>query len=187
MPNMKVRLFIVALAFGALALGTIKFFFPYGSRSCFLPCTTLCLRLYAAENAGWFPSAMEPTNALQQLVPQFMQDPDYLAGIFGNRKKMREAWRERGYLTTNDSSWVYVPGFREDDEPVVAILWESRGGVALNGIRRDGHAVGFTDGSTRQVPSAEWDTFLRAQDALRLEVLKKRHAESRQIPPSSRK
>jgi hypothetical protein len=67
------------------------------------------------------------------------------------------------------SSWVYLPGFKRTDDPSLAIIWERVGGLRFNGRRAEpgSHAVGFADGTHRQVPAAEWDGFLRQQSSLR--------------------
>ena len=56
------------------------------------------------------------------------------------------------------------------------MIWESRDGVTVNGRREDGHAVGFVDGSMKQIRSGDWPVFVQTQAQLREQVLARRHS-----------
>jgi hypothetical protein len=107
--------------------------------------------------------------------------PDYigptgeqLAGVSGDRTKVREVLKNRGKLTPEITSWVYWPGFTDKDNPLIAIIWERQEGVSGIGTRWSGHAVGLIDGSTRQIPPESWPAFLAEQERLRKEALASR-------------
>lgn len=147
--------------------------FPFGARTCFLPCTTMALVLYSQDHQGWFPrNTNSYADCLLELYPKYLSNPDLLAGISGDRKKMRDlVIGKPTSLGTNETSWVYIPGFRNDDSPPVAILWENREGLQFNGKRRSGHAVGMSDGSHRQVLRNQWQGFSQEQAKLRARIL----------------
>ncbi len=92
----------------------------------------------------------------------------------GNERKTLHWLKNGKVIDETISSWVYHPGFRSDDNPEIAIIWESEGGIFVNGSRSDGHAVGFADGGYAQIASKDWPAFLKRQEELRNEVLLKR-------------
>lgn len=177
---MKAKSLCVIAAIGVAAALCISLvyrtLYPYGTRSCFLPCTLQALREYAAANGGWFPFAAPPAFSLELLYPVFLPNSDYLAGISGDRSSVERSLRERSYITTNESSWVYIQGLRTGDPEGLAVVWEATSGVGPNGIRTHGRAVGFVDGTIRQVPDDAWGQFLQTQAVLRASVLKLRQA-----------
>jgi hypothetical protein len=171
---MKIIVSIIALVI-ALAIGVFLYKYPYGMRPCCLPCTMQALKQYAVANGGWYPPPPTgATNPLYVLTVDHMLDVELLAGISGSRRKLRSVLAKQGYVGTNDSTWVYIGGFRPDDRPAVAILWESREGVAMNGRRSNGHAVGMSDGGYRQISGEQWASFLREQELLRERVVRQR-------------
>jgi hypothetical protein len=173
-------LFLVAAC--CLVWIAVRYFFPYGARSCFMPCMLGALNSYALANAGWFPSANGPTNPLTLLYPTHLgSDSSYLAGLSGDRARMHAQLERDGFVHTNSSSWIYVQGFRADDVPRVAILWDTASGVGPVGQRREGRAVGFNDGSMDQIPDARWEAFMAAQADARFQAQSNRIVNSR--PP----
>jgi hypothetical protein len=146
--------------------------YPYGARSCALPCTMGALEDYANHHGGWYPKGgTNPIHSLQALYPNL--EPE-LAGISGDRNEVVRRLRVGLVLDESVSSWQYFPGLRRDDDPRTALIWEKRQGVAANGRRIDGHAVGFVDGSFRQVKSEGWGVFVSNQNALRGSILSTR-------------
>ena len=132
------------------------------------------MRCYAMAHDGWFPKGEDaPLASLQKLCPDW-KHADALAGLSGNERRTCATIREGGTLTPEVSSWVYWPGFRLDDNPRIAVIWEREAGLFLTGTRGDGHAVGFADGGYKQIPQHAWDAFLREQEILRTEALTRR-------------
>ena len=156
---------------------------PYGDRTGFIQGTLLGLRRYAAEHEGWFPkSAGTPLKCLQELNPKYLDDPVLLAGVSGNIEQLKQTLRDNRPLDETVSSWVYWPGFKEDDKigtNLIAILWEKKEGVSGSGKRTKGIAVGLSNGSWRQVSLAEWNEFQAEQGRLRAELVAKRKGESK--------
>lgn len=148
-------------------------YYPHGMRAGKLTTFMGALAAYSKEHDGWYPA--DGTNAfasLQKLYPRYEQEG--LAGMSGDESKTL-SWLKSGQtLDGTVSSWVYFPGFRNDDNPKLAIIWEREAGIFINGTRADGHAVGFAAFGYAQIPSTNWPSFLKEQEALRAEVLKNR-------------
>ncbi len=92
----------------------------------------------------------------------------------GNENKVSEYIKTGKNIDETVSSWTYFPGFRNDDDPEIAILWEREAGLFVNGSRAEGHAVGFVGGGYDQIPDAKWPSFLKRQEQLRQKVLVQR-------------
>lgn len=149
--------------------------YPFGVRTCFLPCVLSALRAYAAEHDGWYPRGADtPLQALLALYPRYTPAAN-LAGLTGDIAELTSALKRGVPIADGKSSWTYVPGFRDDDGEV-AILWETRDGVRFNGARGPlgSHAVGFADGSHRQIAGGDWDEFTHQQASLRDTILRGR-------------
>jgi hypothetical protein len=142
------------------------------------------LSAYAREHGDAFPaSGNSALQDLQLLYPKYSgSDAAILAGISGDERMVKERIAGGGLLDDEISSWVYVAGFRLDDDPRVAIIWERADGVAFNGSRsRAGsHAVGFVDGSFEQIGREQWSAFLKEQEDRRRAVLTQRTATRRE-------
>jgi len=136
------------------------------------------LRVYADDHNGWHPKeGKTPLDALQAFYytdPGALGDGSDLAGISGNIKETQRRLKLRLPIDETCSSWVYFPGFRADDDSRMVIIWERQEGIGFNGHIHSGHAVGFADGSFKQIPQAEWAGFLKEQEALRQTTLAKR-------------
>jgi len=83
------------------------------------------------------------------------------------------------------TSLVYWPGYREDDDENLALVWERRSGVTFDGRRLPGRAVGFVTGHWRQIPDEEWAAFEDSQMKLRAETLRRQPDEAPGRDPSS--
>jgi hypothetical protein len=126
------------------------------------------LRMYAGSNGGAFPRGTNAYDALAKLHPTYDGGTgELLAGITGDRKATIAKLRTSAPLTSNECSWIYFVGLWETDAPNTMLIYERTSGVALNGHRRPGRAVGFVDGSMRQISDEIWPTFLAEQAALR--------------------
>lgn len=148
--------------------------YPFGYRNCCLPCMMHLLSQYADDHANWYPrSGNTAVDCLRELYPKYtLAEVSILAGISGNIKETRDSVKGGRPLTGDISSWVYFPGFRSDDGHV-AVIWESKPGITMNGHSCDGHAVGFADGAYEQIASKDWDSFVAEQKRLMSEVLAK--------------
>jgi hypothetical protein len=134
---------------------------------------------YASDHDGWFPnSAKGPLDALQKLYPEYAPSGIELSGISGNIDATVAALRNNTPLDQSLTSWVYMQGFRKDDDPNLAVLWELRGGLYPDGRRNSlgGHAVLLIGGDITNVPAADWESFMKQQEQLRTAVQTKRAA-----------
>jgi hypothetical protein len=138
------------------------------------------MRLYATDHDGWYPKGGKTTLDSLGFLGADERKEDYiidlrlLAGISGDREEARKRFFAGTPIDETVSSWVYFPGFRDDDDERLAIIWERQEGIWFNGSRADGHAVGFADGHHEQVPQKRWSAFLKEQEALRRAILAKR-------------
>lgn len=151
----------------------------YALRSGKLTTYMHCLINYAADHDGWYPKGgATPLESLQQLYPQYDKSGLGLAGLSGSERAVAKYLREGRPLDSTVSSWVYFPGFRNDDDPAICMIWERQEGIFLNGDRADGHAVGFVGGGFAQIPSKNWPAFVKHQEELRRSTLSKRATET---------
>jgi len=165
-PWVKVVLSITFV--GAIGLyGLIRFNRPFGYRTCYLPCTLSALTVYAFDNFGHYPDGPDSFAALQKLYPEPIHDPELLAGISGDRKATALLLARGGRLTSNESSWVYIPGLSTANPENTILIYERRSGLAFNGSRIEGRAVGFTDGSHSHMPEQEFQKLLKTQQETR--------------------
>ena len=131
---------------------------------------------YAGTHNGWFPqSERGATAALQKLYPEYCKGAE-LAGLTGDVSSALRILSAGQNLTNGLCSWKYFQGFSTNDEGGIAILWESRAGVLINGATdpSGGHAVLFLDGHREQIAASNWPHFLLQQEKLRDAVLAKR-------------
>jgi len=147
-------------------------YYPHGMRSGKLTTYMGTLSSYAEDHDGWYPKdGATPLESLQKLYPKY--DAAGLAGMSGDESAVVKCLKSGKALTGGLSSWVYVPGFRNND-PEVCIIWEREEGIFINGSRADGHAVGFVSGGYDQIPSKDWRAFLKQQEELRQKILSSR-------------
>lgn len=135
------------------------------------------LRSYAMDNGGWYPrGGVTPLASLQKLHPNYLSGLP-LAGISGDRGETVKRLQCGQPLDEAVSSWIYHPGFRENDDPSVAILWERVVGLTFNGGRSPGtRCVGFANGTWRQIPVSAWTDFVAEQENLHRRILADRKA-----------
>src|SRR5688572_18308612 len=96
MPRLLKKLSLITLIGVALmggVYGLFRFKYPYGTRTCFLPCLNSALQLYAHDHNGAFPDDLNPYVALQKLYPEYMPNAEGLAGISGDRKAIARTLR----------------------------------------------------------------------------------------------
>jgi hypothetical protein len=173
---MKKRLFkigVVVIFLALTAMGGLYILFPFGIRTCALPCMLSALNMYAAEHSGYFPGG--GTNYfedLRKLYPQYCE-PRILAGISGNIRLAQKCLSAGEPLNANTTSWVYFPGLRDSDPPDVMIIYEQASGVLQNGRRttKGTRVAGFVNGTWKRIPESDWDQFLAVQSARRSSIL----------------
>jgi hypothetical protein len=165
------------LLFAVGGVGTLSYLFPFGHRPCTLNCMYLALQNYADDHDGFYPnSKLGPLDALRKLYPEYVVGME-LAGITGDQTTLKSILESGKPLDKSATSWVYVPGLNQKDGPDLAVLWEARKGILLNGRRASGpvHAVLFNDSfSIKLIPDSEWDKFLKQQELLREKTFKSR-------------
>lgn len=166
---------LMAAVVGCWELGRRKF--PYGHRTCCLPCMVGLLVSYSIEHDDNFPDGTNSYAALQKLwSPSLSGSHEVLAGISGDIDTTSARLKARQPISSNECSWVYFPGLRYDDNRELMLIYERVSGIGFNGRRTSGHAVGFIDGHHSQIPESQWESFLANQNKLRAETLAKRAA-----------
>ena len=162
---------LVALVIGG-PYGCYRWQLPYGRRTCFLPCLMSALRFTDEEDVGRYPDDLFATNTMAQLGRWGIREQ--LAGLSGDIPETLHRIDAGLPLDTNVSSWVYWPGFRDDDPAELAIIWDRTEGLAGNAFRSQRNAVGFANGTHGSIPKTEWAAFLKTQAELRAQVLASR-------------
>lgn len=148
---------------------------PYGSREPAIFLMDSALRTYAEEHSGRFPSGGDQFSALAQLYPEYCCPGRELAGLSGDIQKTTNAL-QHGRSISNFTSWVYVPGLRLDDDPKLAILWESKPAR----LKLFGKSLGLTrpalllSREITNVPASQWPEFLKYQGDVLAATLAKR-------------
>lgn len=166
------KLGVSLLLFVGIAFGVYRWNYPFGARTCAMPCVLTALRHYANEHGHAFPFGQTSSiECLKLLYPEYVSDAKLLAGISGDRRQLQKRLANGNEIDDNCSSWVYWPGFREDDDFSLAIIWERQPGIGFNGKRSSGHCVGFADGTSRQIPTSRWIAFVAEQERLRRAIL----------------
>jgi hypothetical protein len=164
------------IAFLILALGVcaaLVVFFrksiaPYGHREAFMRGMDRCLQDYAEAHQGSFPAGENAYSAIAKLYPDYCFPCELLAGLSGNIEDVTNALRT-GQSLSNVTSWNYVPGLRQDDDPQIALLWESKAGLSSSGrwkIKRT-RPVLLLSRDTINIPTSEWSDFTIRQQLLR--------------------
>jgi hypothetical protein len=97
-----------------------------------------------------------------------MPNPELLAGISGDRKATARLLTSGSRLTSNECSWVYIPGLSTTNDANTIMIYERRSGLSFNGSRVAGRAVGFVDGSHRQMREQEFLQLIKTQQDARL-------------------
>jgi hypothetical protein len=182
--NFKLRrvflwgLFALGGLFVAIAVWR-KISFPYGHREAFLRTVDSDLQNYASDHDGWFPNADDSYNALAKLYPGYSGAGYELAGLSGNIQAVTNAL-QAGHSISTLTSWVFVPGLRRDDDPRIAILWESTPGLSPDGKLASwgNRPVLLLSLDITNIPEADWKSFLKQQELLRNEVQTKRTAQT---------
>lgn len=164
----------VLLVIGGI-YSTYCYRYPYGMRPACLPVMLGSLNSYANANGGNFPNTgTTPLEALRVLHPNYLYNPEPLAGLSGNKNLLRQQIANNAPVTEEACSWVYWPGLRSTDNPDIALIWDRKSGVRFNGSRAAGHDVGFVGGYMRQIPDRDWEMFLKDQEQLRAVAIAKR-------------
>lgn len=131
------------------------------------------LRLYSNRNEGWYPNdGTNSLDALARLYPVYL-DAAKLAGLSGDTEAIKSRLLQGKAIDESISSWIYWPGFRNDDPPELAIIWERAAGVSGIGTRSTpgSHIVGFANAIYDEVSETEWNAFLQKQQILRSNIL----------------
>lgn len=171
--RLKSRSIIIGLLLVVCCVVTVihqKINYPFGDRAAVLRSMYFALLNYAYDHDGHFPSSPKGDfDALQKLYPEYAPSGYELAGISGNIEATVAALREKRPLNSSITSWRYWQGFTRDDDPNLAILWESRGGLYANGKRNyfGGHAVLLISGDITNVRASDWMEFVKRQEQLR--------------------
>ncbi len=185
MSRPTLRLFVSVLVLAIILYAAYRYNYPYGSRPACLPVMLGSLNSYANANGGAFPNTgATPLEALRVLHPDYLYNPEPLAGLSGNKNLLRKQISAGSPLTEEASSWVYWPGLRADDNPDIAVIWERKSGLRFNGSRAHGREVGFVGGYMRQIPDASWDVFVRDQERLRKEAISARNSKTNGDAPT---
>jgi hypothetical protein len=177
----RIVLFVGILSVVALLVGFggWKYEYPYGNRGCTLRCMWSSLNNYANDHNGQYPkSEVDGYAALQQLYPEYCPSAWELAGVSGDAHRVARVLEMGGKIDGTVTSWIYVPGLRQDDDQRLAILWESKAGLYASGKRNPsgGRAVLLVGSDITNVSAANWTNFLAEQGTLRRSAFQKPNA-----------
>lgn len=169
---------IIAVSFLTFAGALVwKALFPHGRRCCAAQVVRMALAAYANDHQGWFPNSTNgPAAALQSLYPDYSPTGTDLAGISGDIPATVEALRTGRPLDDTLTSWRYLAGLRDDDDPKLALLWEAKSGLNADG-RRNLNAtrvVILVSGRVVDVAEMDWPKFLEEQEILATAAKQKR-------------
>jgi hypothetical protein len=177
---------VLAFCLLCCALRAYRARYPYGIRTACVPMMAMGLSMYARDNEGWLPAGgTTPLQSLQKLFPQYVMPSDHLAGLSGNVADVKRVIAGGGVLDQSISSWIYVEGFRNDDKPPVAVLWDQRTGLEFNARRSQQRytIVVFSNGEMKRISPSEWVAFQTQQSKQRAEVLASRRS---RLPPEEK-
>jgi hypothetical protein len=175
----KAAYLLIFLSVAAVAAGMLfKWTWPFGVRSCYLPCMLKALQMYSPDHAGQFPNNEQGnSDSLIALYPKYMPNAEFLAGLSGPRSEVRAILENSRGSIKQHTSWVYISGLEDGFQySDCAILWDQKPNLLFNGRRAStkGHAVGFAGGHHEFIPASLWENFLQTQAVHRASLLKKR-------------
>ncbi len=164
---------------GALALAAYGWFrhhYPYGfSHRCDIQ-LGFALRDYASTHGGFLPAGEETPEASLSLL----YGPGPNAKLPRGKtvpEEVVEARLDQGLrLTPETCGWHYVEGLRDDDDGQIAV-WDTVGLDHNDGLlSAGGHTVLLLHVGHKTIPAAEWNEFLKHQQALIAASKAARHA-----------
>lgn len=141
--------------------------FPYGHSHCCDLQLSMALRDYALANYGVFPvGKATPQGSLSLLYPKYA-DANLLRGKVVPIEVIQDLLDRGEPLRPDSCGWHYVEGLTLNDDPGLAIFWDTVG-LGHNGQRlgKDDHIVFFVSGGSRYIVGAEWPSFLERQKEL---------------------
>jgi len=176
--NMTLKWLYAVVAVAALAGGYFfirHFWRPYGHREAYLRIVDSTLQNYAHDHGGWFPVGDDSFQSLQSLYPEYFGSGVELAGLTGDIKAVSAALQNQQSIS-NLTSWSYVPNLRIDDDPQLAILWESKFGLSAAGrtILSDRRPVLLVNQAITNVSREDWPSFWEYQKQLQRIAASKR-------------
>lgn len=128
------------------------------------------LIMYAHDHQGWLPNSEKGAlDGLQKLYPEYCPSGRELAGLSGDIDGVVRNLQSGQPLTEKLTSWVYVPGLKDTDNPNLAVLWEAKAGIHPNGKRdpTGARVVILLGGDITNISAADWEGFLKKQEQLR--------------------
>jgi hypothetical protein len=179
--NWYIWILLIAAGIGSLALAfkSRLRLYPNGDRTAFMRVVASELMNYAARHDEWFPNGSDEYRALAKLWPGSPCGPE-LAGLSGSISQVTNALNT-GQSLSNFRIWQYVPGYRSDDSPELAILWETEFGLWESGkkISQRTRAVLLVDYRITNILESDWPKFQTNQAKL-IDILK---AKGRNLSP----
>lgn len=165
-----------------MVIGAWRAVYPYGRRPGTVAGIYIILRTFATEHSGYFPDVKgDGFASLQSLYPGYCPTGRELAGISRSPERVAAALRSGEKLNQSVTSWRYVPGLRDSDDPTLALLWEDRAGLNSDG-RRNLHGtrvVLLVGGDVTNVQQRAWAGFLRDQEQRRQTAKLRRNTTSK--------
>jgi hypothetical protein len=152
-----------------------RYYFPYGQSHCCDLILWFELRRYAEEHDGWFPKGEStPEASLSLLFRQDSTNAYLLRGKTVPFELVRPILENGDLLTPETCGWHYVEGLRMDDDSRIALFWD-KAGLGHSGQRLSSwRCVTLIDGTRQNVELAKWDEFLKEQENLLFESVRKR-------------
>lgn len=171
MKTKRVYFCLALIGLVAIFVAYYKYLYPFGYRPCRFSCIHTALYNYALDHDGEFPAAPSDGSvessleSLALMYPKYLEYEAHYAGLSGDERKIEECLKSNS-TRENCSSWIYKPGLNVSNNPPVAILWDRKPGIGMNGKRiGDGdRVVGFSDGTHSVVSKEDWQDFVLSQE-----------------------
>lgn len=165
--SLAALLCLIAITVCGIALARI-FWRPYGHREAYMRIVDKLLHDYARDHGGALPDGPDGYSALAKLYPAYSTTGAELAGLSGDISCVTNSLR-LGRSISNCTSFQYVPGLHETDNPRLAVLWEKRGHLLASGAvcLLATRPVLLLSSNFTNVPIARWAEFERQQALLR--------------------
>ncbi len=176
--TLSLGVLLLFVIFAAIAMGC-RFRRPYGHREAFLRTVDSDLQNFASDHDGFFPSAADRYAALALLYPDYSDSGCELAGLSGNISAVTNALQS-GKSISNLTSWMFVPGLRQSDDPRIAIIWEATPGLLPDGTPggRGSRPALLLSRTVTNIAWQNWNAFTKQQEELLSSIYATRHIRS---------
>lgn len=160
---------LILVVFGGGML-SYRWHYPYGDthHAC-LSNRAIALRNYAELYGGFYPAGGSCPEASLSLLSAYGDriDAGNLGGKTVRPEFAQQVLNARGELGPESCAWHYVEGLTVNDDPQLALLWDTIGLGHFRGrLAPGGHEVLFVNGNREIITGEEWPEFTKEQERL---------------------